>query len=90
MLNKMLEAGYAIGMMIIIFGFLFLLVMAWVCYLSPYIARFTDNTKTVLLNSFRITFANIKETLMVLAMTVVQIFLTLISLPVGILFVFIC
>jgi len=87
MLYQMLEAGYAIGLMIVVFLVFFVASAVWACYLFPYMARFEDTTKTLLLNSFRIAFANIKETVLVLLMTVIQIVLTVLSIPVGILFV---
>lgn len=87
MLYQMLAAGYAIGLMIAVFLVFFVAAAIWTCYLFPYMARFEDTTKTVLLNSFRIAFANIKETIFILIMTVIQVVLTVLSVPMGILFV---
>ena len=56
----------------IFYGILIGMVAMWQIYLFPYIARFEDNTKTCLVNTFRIMVANFGNSLKLLIIYIVS------------------
>lgn len=75
-LYHLLNNGYVLGNFYILFGILSVLLVILGSYLFPYVARFQDSTKIVIVNCCRIAVANIQWSLLLILLLIVAFLVT--------------
>ncbi len=75
-LYHLLNNGYVLGNFYILFGILSVLLVILGSYLFPYVARFQDSTKIVIVNCCRIAVANIQWSLLLLLLLIASFLVT--------------
>ena len=64
-LKVMEEAGNPLGKAYVFFGVLLVLMLLWISYLYPYIARFENTTKAIMKNAAYMAILNLPRTLLI-------------------------